>query len=91
MLGYKRVWTIGDIGELRDYGRVIDSYKIRTLASRWPFKFLRDDIIYLNKSNAEIKLYDFSQYELQDFISQFYRYGYEREPTQEELAGLEIL
>ena len=85
MLGYKRVWTIGDIGELRDYGRVIDSYKIRTLASRWPFKFLRDDIIYLNKPNAEIKLYDFSQYELQDFISQFYRYGYEREPIQEEL------
>ena len=85
MLGYKRVWTIGDIGELRDYGRVIDSYKIRTLASRWPFKFLRDDIIYLNKPNAEIKLYDFGQYELEDFISQFYRYGYEREPTQEEL------
>ncbi len=85
VLGYERVWVIGDIGKLKNYGEIIDSYRVETLASRWPFGFLREDIIHLNKPNAQIFLYDFRQYELEEFINKFYLYGKGRSATGEEL------
>ncbi|MGM0368723.1 MAG: DUF4214 domain-containing protein [Actinomycetota bacterium] len=85
VLGYERVWVIGDIGKLKNYGEIVDSYKVETLASRWPFEFLREDIIHLNKPNAQIFLYDFRQYELEEFINKFYVYGKDRNANGEEL------
>jgi len=75
VLGYPRVWAIGPLQGLQDYGKELDRYKIKTLASRWPFKFLKDDIIYLNPPNAEIRLYDFRQYTLEDLVEHIYKYS----------------
>ena len=64
IIGNKRVWVIGDIGDIHNYGKVIDSYKIKTLAvilsKKWPFSYISDKLIHLNDPNAEIYLYDFS-------------------------------
>ncbi|MBE3092219.1 MAG: glycosyltransferase family 39 protein [Actinobacteria bacterium] len=63
--GNDRVWVIGSIGDLEKQGKLIDHYKIKTLASilanKWPFNRYRDKIISLNNPNAEIYLYDFSE------------------------------
>jgi len=62
--GNDRVWVIGSLGDLEKQGKLIDHYKIKTLAAiladKWPFNRFKDKIINLNNPNAEIYLYDFS-------------------------------
>ena len=64
ILGKERVWAIGDNEEFRRCGKIIDYYKIRTLAvilsEKWPFNYISNKLIHLNDPNAEIYLYDFS-------------------------------
>ncbi|MCG9479547.1 MAG: DUF4214 domain-containing protein [Actinomycetia bacterium] len=92
ILGHERVWTIGPLQGLEDYGQKLDSYSIQTLASRWSFDFLREDIVYLNQPNAEIKFYDFRQYELEDLIAHIYKHGGDiPNPEQQQLWVRRIL
>ena len=80
ILGYDRVWVIGEIGELKQYGKLLDRYKLNTLASKWPFKFLEFEMRNFNTPGIEIALYDFRVPELESLIQRFYEFCNNTEP-----------
>ena len=80
ILGYDRVWVIGEIGKLKQYGKLLDHYKLNTLASKWPFKFLEFEMRNFNTPRIEIVLYDFRVPELESLIQRFYEFCNNTEP-----------
>jgi len=87
LYGNSRVWAIGDMGPAKNKYKLLETFKPITLASRWPFNFLKKKIEYLNHPNAVIYLYDCQYTNLERLIMRFYTNGLGRLPETEELKN----